>query len=87
MLLKIQKKLNETVKSNIEEVINKTKKFKSDAFLMNYYLEWRYPKVWKQIEPRWKDYYSTSLPIDISIDIDLDRTGGNYRSVQLKNID
>lgn len=87
MLLKIQKKLNETVKSNIEEVINKTKKFKSDAFLMNYYLEWKYPKAWKQIEPRWKDYYSTSLPIDISIDIDLNRTGGNYRSVKLKNID
>lgn len=84
MLLKIQQKLNDTVKSNMEDVIRRTKEFKSDAFLLSYYLDWRYPKTWEKLKTRWRDYYSTSLDVDISVNIDLDRTGGNYRSVQLE---
>lgn len=84
LLLQIQKKLNETIKSSMENVFNRTKEFKSDAFLLSTYLDWRYPKVWKNMEPRWRDYYSTNLELDISVDIDLDRTGGNYRSIQLE---
>lgn len=87
MLLKIQQKLNETIKRNMEEVVDRTKEFKSDAFLLSYYLDWRYPKVWENMKPRWRDYYSNSLNFDISVDIALERTGGNYRSVQLEKAD
>ncbi|WP_091229436.1 Ger(x)C family spore germination protein [Fontibacillus panacisegetis] len=86
-LIQIKKKLNEAVKNNIEQVLIKTREAKSDAFLMSNYLDWQYPKAWKKIKSRWKDYYSSSLPIDISVDIDLDRTGGNYRSVEVEKTD
>ncbi|MNO12243.1 Spore germination protein B3 precursor [compost metagenome] len=85
LLLQIEKNLNESVKKNMESVINKTKKAKSDAFLMSNYVDWRYPKIWSELKPRWKDYYSTRLPIDVSVNIDLDRTGGSYRSITLEN--
>ncbi|MNE74776.1 hypothetical protein D3C80_1708780 [compost metagenome] len=68
----------------MEQVLNKTRQAKSDAFLMSNYLDWRYPNAWNKIKARWKDYYASSLPIEISVDIDLDRTGGNYRSIELE---
>ncbi|MNE90238.1 hypothetical protein D3C80_1877310 [compost metagenome] len=52
---------------------------------MSNYVDWRYPKIWSELKPRWKDYYSTRLPIDVSVNIDLDRTGGSYRSITLEN--
>ncbi|MNN63178.1 Spore germination protein B3 precursor [compost metagenome] len=86
-LVQIKKRLNEAVKSNMEQVLNKTREAKSDAFLMSNYLDWHYPKTWQKMKSRWKDYYSSSLPIDISVDIDLDRTGGNYKSVEVEKTD
>ncbi|MMZ64289.1 hypothetical protein D1872_266030 [compost metagenome] len=71
----------------MEQVLNKTREAKSDAFLMSNYLDWHYPKTWHKIKVRWKDYYSSSLPIDVTVDIDLDRTGGNYRSVEVEKTD
>lgn len=83
-LVQINEKLNEAVKNNILQVLNKTREARSDAFLMSNYLDWRYPKAWNKMKARWKDYYSSSLPIDVSVDIDLEQTGGSYRSIKVE---
>ncbi|MCA1291829.1 Ger(x)C family spore germination protein [Paenibacillus sp. alder61] len=84
-LEKIEDLMEQDIKARLEKVLAKTRKARSDAFLMSQYLDWRYPKVWRKIEPEWREYYAAELPIEVKIKIKLDRTGGITRSVTQNN--
>ncbi len=81
MLQKLQEAFQKKIESRLKEVIAKTKEARSDAFLMNQYLYWRYPKVWNRIKTDWRDYYADEMPVDVSVKIIIKRTGGIIRSV------
>lgn len=82
IILQIQEILNKSTEERLKMVIKKTRKARSDSFLMSQYLDWRYPKAWASLKDQWKNYYATELPIDIDVSIRLNRTGGVYRSVK-----
>lgn len=77
--------LEEILSKDVEEqfirVLNKTRQARSDAFLMRQYLDWKYPKVWHTMQDQWKNYYANELPIEVDVNIRVNRTGGVYRSV------
>ncbi|MEK5164089.1 Ger(x)C family spore germination protein [Paenibacillus sp. FSL R5-0527] len=73
--------LQKDVEERLNKVLEKTRKARSDAFLMSQYLDWRYPKIWRSMRPQWKNYYAEELPIEVKVKIMLNRTGGVYRSV------
>ncbi|GIP48719.1 germination protein GerAC [Paenibacillus sp. J53TS2] len=81
VLLKLEEILNKTVEEQFLDVLAKTRQARSDAFIMSQYLDWRYPKVWHSVRDQWKNIYAKELPIDVSVDIKLNRSGGVYRSV------
>lgn len=82
VILQLQDILNKSTEKRLREVIDLTRRARSDSFLMSQYLDWRYPKAWASLKDRWKDYYATEMPIDIKVSIRLNRTGGVYRSVK-----
>ncbi|MEC0206951.1 Ger(x)C family spore germination protein [Paenibacillus lautus] len=78
---KIEQILDQDLEKRFDAVLSKTRKASSDAFLMNQHLKWRHPKIWESKKREWKSYYATELPINISVDISITRSGGVYRSV------
>ncbi|MDU2241331.1 MAG: Ger(x)C family spore germination C-terminal domain-containing protein, partial [Paenibacillus sp.] len=62
-------------------VLAKTRQTRSDAFIMSQYLDWRYPKIWHSMRDQWKNFYAKELPIEVDVEIQLNPTGGVYRSV------
>lgn len=73
--------LNKHVEEQFLGVLAKTRQARSDAFLMSQYLDWRYPRIWHSVRDQWKNMYANELPIEVDVDIQLNRTGGVYRSV------
>ncbi|WP_334071465.1 MULTISPECIES: Ger(x)C family spore germination protein [Paenibacillus] len=73
--------LEKDIERRFSSVLSKTRKARSDAFLMSQYLDWRYPEEWRKIKPKWREYYATELPIEVKVGIKLDRTGSITRSV------
>jgi spore germination protein KC len=69
------------VEEQFIHVLDKTRKARSDAFLMSQYLDWRHPKIWHSMQDQWKNYYAKELPIEVDVKIKLNRTGGVFRSV------
>lgn len=83
-LEKIGELMEKDIKIRLEKVLAKTRKARSDAFLMSQYLDWRYPNVWRKVRREWREYYSAELPIEVKVKIKLDRTGGITRPVTQK---
>lgn len=83
-LNQMQEAFQKNIEKRLRQVIDKTRKAKSDSFLMNQYLFWRYPKAWNRIKDEWRTYYAEKMPIDISVKITIKRTGGEIRSVNLQ---
>ncbi|MDU4696046.1 MAG: Ger(x)C family spore germination protein [Paenibacillus sp.] len=81
VLQQLEEILNKQVEEQFISVLNKTRQARSDAFLMSQYLDWRYPKFWHTMQDQWKNYYAKELPIEVDVEIKLNRTGGVYRSV------
>ncbi|WP_435925435.1 Ger(x)C family spore germination protein [Paenibacillus sp. DYY-L-2] len=79
-LSQIQDALEQDIVKRLSQVIEKTRKAQSDSFLMSQYLGWRYPKTWNRLKNEWREYYASELPIDIKVNIELNQTGGAYRS-------
>lgn len=76
----IQSTLEQDIVKRLTEVIEKTRAAKSDAFLMSQYLSWRYPKIWDRMKEGWREFYASELPVEITVDFQLNQTGGMYRS-------
>ncbi|WP_410768497.1 Ger(x)C family spore germination protein [Fontibacillus sp. BL9] len=81
-LLRLQEVFEKSIAERMYQVLAKTRKAKSDAFLMSQYLDWRHPKIWNRMKEDWREYYATELPIDISVSIAIKRTGVAYRSIK-----
>lgn len=79
-LSQIQDALEQDIVKRLSQVIEKTRKARSDSFLMSQYLDWRYPKTWNRLKNEWREYYASELPIDIKVNFELNQTGGAYRS-------
>ncbi|RCX23426.1 spore germination protein KC [Fontibacillus phaseoli] len=81
-LLRLQEVFEKNIAERMNRVLEKTRRAKSDAFLMSQYLDWRYPKMWGRMKEDWREYYATELPIDISVSITIKRTGVVFRSTK-----
>ncbi|MBW4838116.1 MAG: Ger(x)C family spore germination protein [Paenibacillaceae bacterium] len=81
VLQQLEEILNKKVEEEFIGVLDKTRQARSDAFIMSQYLDWRYPKIWHSMRDQWKNFYAKELPIEVDVEIQLNRTGGVYRSV------
>lgn len=81
VLQQLEEILNKKVEEEFLGVLAKTRQTRSDAFIMSQYLDWRYPKIWHSMRDQWKNFYAKELPIEVDVEIQLNRTGGVYRSV------
>lgn len=81
VLRELEKLLSKDVEEQFIHVLDKTRKARSDAFLMSQYLDWSHPKIWHSMQDQWKNYYAKELPIEVDVKIKLNRMGGVFRSV------
>lgn len=81
VLLQLEELLGKDVEEKFIQVLDKTRKARSDAFLMSQYLDWSHPEIWHKMQDQWKNYYAKELPIEVDVKIKLNRTGGVFRSV------
>lgn len=82
MLIKLRETLNKDLARLMHQTFQSTKQIKCDAFRLSDYLDWRYPKAWRQIQHQWDVYYADQLKIEIDVDIRLNQTGTFYRSTE-----
>lgn len=73
----IEKQSNEQILSTIKQI----QKSGSDAFDFGNHIEARYPKIWKTLAPKWREYYQKELKVTVQTDIILNRTGASSKSV------
>lgn len=78
----LQNTLNKDLEGLIRQTFETTKQAKCDVFRLSDYLDWRYPKIWEKLQDQWGEYYAEKLPIDIDVDITINRTGTFYQSTQ-----
>ncbi|MCM3039160.1 Ger(x)C family spore germination protein [Paenibacillus motobuensis] len=82
MMIKLKETLNKDLARLMHQTFQTTRHVKCDAFRFSDYLDWRYPKAWRQIQHQWNDYYADQLKIEIDVDITLNHTGTFYRSTE-----
>ncbi|WP_256759941.1 Ger(x)C family spore germination protein [Cohnella sp. WQ 127256] len=78
----VQQILNAKVEERISQAIEKTKQFKSDAFGFGKYMDWQYPREWKQMKPQWRDLYS-SVKIEVQSDVMVKRLGTTQQPARI----
>lgn len=66
--------LSKALKDRIAAALKKTQTIGVDVFGFNRFLEWRYPKIWKQYADRWRSVYQ-NVEIRITTKIVVKRTG------------
>ena len=76
----LENTLNKDIESLMRKAIETTRQARCDAFRLSDYLDWKYPKIWKNLQGQWDEYYANKLPIDIDVDISISRTGTFYKS-------
>lgn len=81
VLQQLEEILSKKMEKEFLDVLTKTRQARSDAFIMSQYLEWRYPGIWNKVQEHWKHIYAKELPIEVDVEVQLNRTGGVYRSV------
>lgn len=81
VLQQLEEILGKKMEKEFLDVLTKTRQARSDAFIMSQYLEWRYPGIWNKVQEHWKHIYAKELPIEVDVEVQLNRTGGVYRSV------
>ncbi|RUT48285.1 Ger(x)C family spore germination protein [Paenibacillus anaericanus] len=84
-MLLLQKELDAKIKKRIESAISKTRQAKADVFRLGEILDWRYPAMWKKLQPHWREQYAGELPINVVVKVELLRTGGAYHSIKEKS--
>lgn len=78
----LQNTFNKDLESLMHKAIETTKQARCDAFRFSDYLDWKYPKIWKNMQGQWDEYYANTLPVDIDVDITINRMGTFYQSTQ-----
>ena len=81
---KITKMLEKKTKSMCDEVLEKTKTdFHTDIFGFGEVIHRKYPKQWAKIKDNWNDEF-VNLPVDITINVKINRFGQNTKSFFIK---
>ncbi|TBL75699.1 Ger(x)C family spore germination protein [Paenibacillus thalictri] len=70
----LQVKLSEQLYGRIMKSIEKTQRLGVDAFGLGQYLEWRYPKVWRQHRDNWRETYK-NCKVRLTVDVYIRRIG------------
>lgn len=75
VIKKIEKKVEEEYKKNIEQVIKRAKELKSDIFGFGEELYRSDPKKWKEIKHEWNEKYFPEAEVDIEVTVKIHHTG------------
>ncbi|MEK5645797.1 hypothetical protein BK138_35080 [Paenibacillus rhizosphaerae] len=63
------------IKDDLTEAIELSMDKQADILHLGSYLEWRYPQLWSQLKPNWREYYHTRLKYQIKTDIKMNYFG------------
>lgn len=79
----MQKKLNQTLKKDLNNIIKKTmQKYKADVFGYGNKIYKNYPKEWKKIEKNWENKYYQKLNIKINTNLKIKSTGALDKTIR-----
>ncbi|MEY9094050.1 Ger(x)C family spore germination protein [Paenibacillus sp. RC84] len=74
-LKEMEKSVENKIKEDVEHSIQLTRQMGTDAFQLNRYLEWRYPKEWNRISKDWNELFSKKVKIQCTSDAIIRRIG------------
>ncbi|MNJ28826.1 Spore germination protein B3 precursor [compost metagenome] len=83
-LILLQKALDREIQSRIMQLINLTRKARSDVFHLKDYLSWKYPAVWRGMKSDWNEFYAKDLDIESVVNMKLLRTGEAYQTIKIE---
>ncbi|WP_162162925.1 Ger(x)C family spore germination protein [Gorillibacterium massiliense] len=72
----LENAFSEHLNTQINDMLAFTKKIGSDVFQLNRYLEWKYPRKWKDVKSDWHDYYAKDVEFKTSVNVRVVRFGG-----------
>ncbi len=73
------------IKNQSESALTKIKQSKSDVLGIGELIYQRYPKVWHQMEPHWRDEFSR-MPVDVQVRVKVMNSGSSGPSITKQEI-
>ncbi|SEF64906.1 Ger(x)C family spore germination protein [Paenibacillus sp. UNC499MF] len=74
-LKKMEKSVEDKIRQDVEHSIRLTRQMGTDAFQLNRYLEWKYPKQWNRLSKDWDEFFSKNVEIRCTTDATIRRIG------------
>ncbi|WP_151733977.1 Ger(x)C family spore germination protein [Paenibacillus tengchongensis] len=71
----ITKKVQEKLKTDIEQSLRKTQEAGVDVLQLGVLMEWNAPEEWRKLKERWIDYYKQQARIVVTAQINIDEFG------------
>ncbi|WP_337032296.1 Ger(x)C family spore germination protein [Paenibacillus illinoisensis] len=71
----IEEAAGEKISVQLTRAINTGKHKGADILRLGYRLEWRYPKIWEELRPKWIDYVKSDLQFHVTTDINIQFVG------------
>ncbi|MCG7382654.1 Ger(x)C family spore germination protein [Paenibacillus sp. ACRRY] len=71
----IEKAAGEKVSAQLTKAIRFGQSKGADILRLGYRLEWRYPKIWKTLRPKWISYIKNDLQFHVTTDINIQFVG------------
>ncbi|MFS0839139.1 Ger(x)C family spore germination protein [Paenibacillus sp. 1P03SA] len=74
-LKKMEKSVEDKIREDVERSILLTRQMGTDAFQLNRYMEWKYPKQWNRLSKKWNEFFSKQVEIRCTTDATIRRIG------------
>ncbi|MGW9123621.1 Ger(x)C family spore germination protein [Paenibacillus chitinolyticus] len=74
-LKEMEKSVENKIKEDVEHSIRLTQQMGTDAFQLNRFLEWKYPKEWNRMRKEWDEIFSKKVRIQCTSDATIRRIG------------
>lgn len=74
--------LEEHIKKEILDVINRSRKRGADVFQFAAYLEWNHPRVWQANKKQWEDVYRSKISVNVHVQASIEHTGISKNTIQ-----
>lgn len=71
----IEKLEEKAIKQEIEASLRASKRYHSDVFGFGNQIHYKFPKVWKSIENKWRDDFFPELPVNIEVNCRINQVG------------
>ncbi|GAB6989623.1 Ger(x)C family spore germination protein [Paenibacillus pini] len=81
----LEQALGKEISRRMITSIDRTRKVKSDAFHFGNFIDWHYPKKWKEIRSNWRDLYVNHVDFDIKLKITINRLGTIQETEKVNN--